>query len=55
MIRKINRIKAKNIKSGLFWCHYCDAQIVGEGEKCLNCKKLNGIRRFKKRDYFLFK
>lgn len=43
-----NREKVKRPKKVKFWCGYCDAQLVGEYEKCPNCGHRNGIKRLKK-------
>jgi ribosomal protein L40E len=45
-----NRDIAKKAKLGTFWCWGCDAQIVGEYEKCPRCgyKEKAGKRRHKK-------
>jgi len=34
-----NREKSKTSKKTLFWCGYCDCQLVSQDEKCLNCGK----------------
>ncbi|HON83194.1 MAG TPA: hypothetical protein PLI22_03545 [Caldisericia bacterium] len=36
--KKINRIKkTEPLPDKHAWCNKCDAQLVREGEKCLNC------------------
>jgi len=32
-----NREKAMRAKPGLFWCSYCDHELVGAHGKCTNC------------------
>ena len=47
---KINRDKRLKPKKGKAWCFGCDCALVGDGQKCPNCGKRHGVRRFKKKD-----
>ena len=45
----INRIRARRaVKGKKGWCDGCDANIVGNGEKCSVCGHQQGKRRLKK-------
>lgn len=49
-----NREKALKAKLGLSWCGGCDANLVGNGERCGVCRRIEYVnnetkkRRFKK-------
>ena len=42
-----NREKSKQAKYGWFWCRSCDAQLVSDGRKCLNCGKINNPKKIR--------
>ena len=35
------RVKTRAARRTRFWCFHCDAQYVAEGERCLNCGKID--------------
>jgi hypothetical protein len=43
-----NRDKKLSPKLGKFWCDTCDGARVGKWQKCPNCGKRSGKKRFKK-------
>ena len=47
-LAKPNRDKKRRPTRGQDWCHSCDAAQVRDGQKCPNCKAINGIRKNKK-------
>ncbi len=49
--RLTNRENSRKAKLGLHWCGCCDANLIGCGEKCGVCKRIddgNRKRRNKK-------
>jgi rubrerythrin len=48
IIKKVNRIKKLQPKSGKFYCHHCDHAIVGNWEKCPVCGLRSGKKTIKK-------
>ncbi len=45
---KPNRYTSRKPKGGLSWCGVCDAEVVGDGEKCKNCDVKSPVKRYKK-------
>lgn len=45
-----NRDMAREAKLGKYWCYGCDANLIGDGEKCIRCgwKPIKRKRRYKK-------
>lgn len=43
-----NRIQKQIPKKTLFWCWYCDAYLIGSGNRCPNCFKKDKSKKFKK-------
>jgi ribosomal protein L40E len=41
--RKLNRLKSRAPRGGLYWCWRCDRNAVGESERCRVCGT-RGIR-----------
>lgn len=48
IIKNRNRMEKQKTKSGVFWCDYCDAYKVGDGQKCKVCKKRFKTNRHRK-------
>lgn len=47
--RPNNRQRARDGKTGLYWCGRCDANHVSDGSKCEVCGARNGyLKRAKK-------
>jgi len=43
-----NRRKKTAPKLGKFWCHGCDAALIGKGQKCPRCGMKDKSKRRKK-------
>jgi hypothetical protein len=48
LLKKKNRIKKLEPKTGKFWCGFCDGAKIGNFEICPRCGKRNGDRIIKK-------
>jgi hypothetical protein len=48
--RNLNRLKAKTPRTGRFWCNKCDANRVGESERCGVCGFVHERRKLKRRE-----
>ena len=44
---KTNREKVLSPRTKKFWCYGCDRFLIKGGQKCPNCNKRYGRRRFK--------
>lgn len=42
-----NRQKSKRATKQKFWCHFCDADLVGEFGKCGNCGRKHYAKKNK--------
>ena len=46
--KKSNREKRMTPKGGIFWCSYCDRDMVSNGSICETCGHREGTKRLKK-------